>query len=156
MTLPLDVVAYGPKDGEYSTGRRLVPKAAGFYPADYHFPACPVDGELREADAFSVGDCQLRAIETSGHCSGMLSFLITGERRTDLFSGATMFHGGKILMTNVHDCDFQQYVKSVQKLGKLSVDAPLSGHLCVAVRGAVAHSKSPRLFGPNGSTPNIL
>ena len=87
-------------------------KAGGFYPADYHFPACPVDGELREGDLFRVGECQLRAIETSGHCCGMLSFLMTGEGRADLFSGDTIFHGGKILMTNVYDCNFQQYVKA--------------------------------------------
>lgn len=116
-----------------------VAKAGGFYPADYHFPACPVDGELHEGDVFQVGDCQLRAIETSGHCCGMLSFLMTVEGRTHLFSGDTIFHGGKILMTNVHDCDFQQYVRSIQKLRKLSVDALLPGHLSVAVNGGQSH-----------------
>ncbi len=42
-------------------------------------------------------------------------------------------------MTNVYDCDFQPYVKSIQKLGKLSVDALLPGHLCVAVSGGQSH-----------------
>jgi glyoxylase-like metal-dependent hydrolase (beta-lactamase superfamily II) len=69
----------------------------------------------------------------------MLSFLTTGEGRTDLFSGDTIFHGGKILMTNVYDCDFQQYMNSIQKLGKLSVDALLPGHLSVAVSGGQSH-----------------
>lgn len=116
-----------------------VAKAGGFYPADYHFPACPVDGELREGDTLRVGECQLQAIETPGHCCGMLSFLMTGEGRSDLFSGDTIFHGGEILMTNVYDCDFQQYVKSVQKLGKLSVDALLPGHLCMVLSGGQSH-----------------
>jgi glyoxylase-like metal-dependent hydrolase (beta-lactamase superfamily II) len=42
-------------------------------------------------------------------------------------------------MTNVYDCDFQQYVNSLQKLGKLSVDALLPGHLCVALSGGQSH-----------------
>jgi glyoxylase-like metal-dependent hydrolase (beta-lactamase superfamily II) len=132
-------------------------KAGGFYPADYHFPACPVDGELRESDTFRVGDCQLRVIETSGHCSGMLSFLMTSEGRTDLFSGDTIFHGGKILMTNVYDCDFQQYVKSVQKLRNLSVDALLPGHLSVAVSGGQSHiQKALDCLARMVLPPNIL
>ncbi len=132
-------------------------KAEGFYPADYHFPACPVDGELREGDLFRVGECQLRAIETSGHCCGMLSFLMTGEGRADLFSGDTIFHGGKILMTNVYDCNFQQYVKSVQKLGKLSVDALLPGHLSVALSGGQSHiQKALDCLARMVLPPNIL
>lgn len=114
-------------------------KAGGFYPADYHFPACPIDGELREGDIFRVGDCELRAIETSGHCGGMLSFFMTTGGRTHLFSGDTVFHGGKILMTNVYDCDFQQYVKSLQKLDGLSVDVLLPGHLCLALSAGQSH-----------------
>jgi glyoxylase-like metal-dependent hydrolase (beta-lactamase superfamily II) len=128
-------VSAGDEDGISLT----LAKAGGFYPADYRFPACSVDGELREGDIFRVGDCQLRAIETSGHCCGMLSFLTTVEGRTHLFSGDTIFHGGKILMTNVYDCDFQQYVKSVQKLGMLSVDTLLPGHLGIVVGGGQSH-----------------
>jgi glyoxylase-like metal-dependent hydrolase (beta-lactamase superfamily II) len=132
-------------------------KAGGFYPADYHLPACPVDGELRDGDTFRVGECQLRAIETPGHCCGMLSFLMTREGGTDLFSGDTIFHGGKILMTNVYDCDFQQYVKSLQKLGKLSVDALLPGHLSVAVSGGQAHiQKALDCLARMVLPPNIL
>ena len=114
-------------------------KAGGFYPSDYHFQACPVDGALQEGDVFQVGDCQLRAIETSGHCSGMLSFLMKAEGKNHLFSGDTIFHGGRILMTNVYDCDFQQYVRSLQKLANLAVDVLLPGHQCVALGAGQSH-----------------
>ena len=134
-----------------------IAKAGGFYPPDYHFPACPVDGELREGDTFRVGECELRAIETSGHCCGMLSFLMTGDGRTDLFSGDTIFHGGKILMTNVYDCDLQHYVRSLQKLGKLSVDGLLPGHLSVAVNGGQSHiQKALDCLARMVLPPNIL
>ncbi len=72
-----------------------VAKAGGFYPEDYHFPACPVDGELRGGDTFRVGDCQLHAIETSGHCCGMLSFLMNGEGRRTSFPATRFSTVGK-------------------------------------------------------------
>lgn len=132
-------------------------KAGGFYPADCHFLACPVDGELLEGDALQVGGCQLRAIESSGHCCGMLSFLMTDENRIDLFSGDTIFHGGKILMTNVYDCDFQQYVKSIQKLGRFSVDGLFPGPLCVAVNRGQSHiQKAVDSLARMTLPPNIL
>jgi len=132
-------------------------KAGGFYPADYHFQACPVEGELREGDVVRVGDCELRAVETPGHCCGILSFLMSVEGRNHLFSGDTIFHGGKILMSNVYDCDFQQYVQSVQKLGKLSVDTLLPGHLCVALSRGQAHiQKALDCFARMLLPPNIL
>jgi len=115
-------------------------KASGFYPADYRFEACPVDGELRKGEVFCVGDCELHVIETFGHCCGMLSYLVTVGHSTYLFSGDTIFHGGKILMTNVYDyCDFQQYVQSLHKLARLSVHALLPGHLCMVLGGGQAH-----------------
>ena len=60
-------------------------------------------------------------------------------------------------MTNVYDCDFQQYVKSLQKLGKLAVDALLPGHLAVAVNGGQAHiQKALDSLARMALPPNIL
>ena len=57
-----------------------IAKKGGFYPADYVFQACPVAHTLSEEDHFRIGDIELRVLETPGHCSGMLSFiLIEGE-----------------------------------------------------------------------------
>ncbi len=114
-------------------------KAGGFYPEDYHFAACPVDHELCEGDAFRIGDVELRAYDSSGHCSGMLSYLMPYGGNTHLFSGDSIFHGGRILMTNVYDCDFQQYVRNIRKLAALPVDVLLPGHLCVVLKGGQSH-----------------
>lgn len=66
-------------------------------------------------------------------------------------------NGGKILMTNVYDCDFQQYVRSVQKLGKLSIDALLPGHLSVVLNGARYHiQKALDCFARMVLPPNII
>ncbi|MCL5096497.1 MAG: MBL fold metallo-hydrolase [Candidatus Omnitrophica bacterium] len=132
-------------------------KAGGFYPADYHFRPCPVDSELREGDVIRVGDCELRALDTSGHCSGMLSYAMSIDTKTYLFSGDTLFHGGRILMTNVYDCDFQAYVLSLRKLAKLAVDVLLPGHLCVALGGGQGHiRKAVDFLDRMVLPPNIL
>jgi hydroxyacylglutathione hydrolase len=132
-------------------------KAGGFYPPEYHFQACPVDRELREGDTVPVGDSELHVLETPGHCKGMLSFVMNRNGKTCLFSGDTVFHGGKILTTNVYDCDLQAYVKSLRKLAGLSVDALLPGHLCLTLGGGQAHIQKAldcldRMILP----PNIL
>jgi hydroxyacylglutathione hydrolase len=132
-------------------------KAGGFYPGEYHFQACAVDGELHEGDTVRVGDAEVHVFETPGHCNGMLSFLIDRDRKTYLFSGDTVFHGGKILVTNVYDCDLQQYVKSLRKMAPLSVDALLPGHLCVTLSGGQAHiQKALDCLDRMVLPPNIL
>lgn len=114
-------------------------KTGGFYPSDYHFEACPVDRKLHEGDVVRVGDCELNVFETPGHCCGMLSYRMTFDSLTHLFAGDTVFHGGKVLVTNVYDCDLQQYVGSLRKLAQLSVDVLLPGHLCIALAGGEIH-----------------
>ncbi len=132
-------------------------KAAGIYPPDYRFEKCAVDGDLREGDTCQVGDCDLRVLETPGHCGGSLSYLMTVGGRTHLFSGDSIFHGGKILMTNVFDCDFQQYVKTVEKLASLSVDALLPGHFCVSLGAGQAHiEKAAECLRRMTLPPNVL
>jgi len=132
-------------------------KAAGIYPADYRFRDCEVGVELCEGDVRRVGDCELRVLETPGHSMGSLSYLMTAGNRTHLFSGDAVFHGGKILLTNVYDCDLQAYIRSIEKLASLLIDTLLPGHLCVAIGDGHAHLKKaaeclPRMMIP----PNAL
>ena len=82
---------------------------------------------------------------------------MTDGSKTYMFSGDTIFHGGKILMTNVYDCDFQQYVRSLRKLATLGVDALLPGHLCLALGGGQAHiQKALECLDRMVLPPNIL
>ncbi len=132
-------------------------KAAGIYPPDYRFPECVVDRELREGDVCRVGDCELRVLETPGHCCGSLSYVMNAENKTYLFSGDSVFHGGKILMTNVWDCDYQQYVRTVKKLANLRVDALLPGHFCISLGGGQLHiEKAAESLRRMEILPNIL
>lgn len=118
-----------------------IAKRGGFYPVEYQFQACPVPHILREGNIFKVGELEVLAIETPGHCSGMLSFLVKEKERTILFAGDTVFHDGKILVSNVWDCDLQQYVKSIQKLTGYKVDCLLPGHLTISLSAGSRHIK---------------
>ena len=87
----------------------------------------------------------------------MLSFALKEDDRLLLFDGDTVFHDGKILITNVWDCNLQEYVYSVRKLAALEVDALLPGHLTIALSQRTRHIKKEwgtlqRLVVP----PNIL
>lgn len=116
-----------------------IAKQAGYYPQDYRFQSCEVHRELREGDVVNIGDCGLQVIETPGHCSGMLSYYLSLGSRNFLFCGDAIFHGGKIHLSNVWDCDLQQYIQTIEKLSKLSVDALLPGHLSVALSNGGRH-----------------
>lgn len=127
------------RNGDEEKISLAIAKRGGFYPEEYHFRACPVARVLREGDVFRVGDLELTAIETPGHCSGMLSLLLRRGGRSFLFCGDTVFHGGRLLISNLWDCDLQAYVKSIGKLAGCEVDALLPGHLTIALQKGGSH-----------------
>ncbi|MDQ4078424.1 MAG: MBL fold metallo-hydrolase [Chloroflexota bacterium] len=132
-------------------------KDAGFYPPEYHFPACPVDQEVREDDVIQVGSLSLTAYETPGHSAGHISYLMRGADRTFLFGGDLVFWGGKVLLQNIPDCSIQAYADSVMKIEKLDFDALLPGHLSVSLRDGKRHIDSAAAsFRKLGIPPNIL
>jgi glyoxylase-like metal-dependent hydrolase (beta-lactamase superfamily II) len=134
-----------------------VAKRGGFYPQDYIFRACPVEHILAEDDVFRVGDLELKVIETPGHSSGMLSFVLKEQDQRFLFDGDTIFHDGKLLITNVWDCNLQEYVASVRKLAALEVDALLPGHLTISLSQGTRHiQKAWNALERLAVPPNIL
>lgn len=145
------------QDGDEERISLAVAKRGGFYPADYVFRACKVSRVLAEGDWLAVGNLRLSALETPGHCSGMLSLLLDDCGRRCLFTGDTVFHGGKILVSNLWDCNVQEYAASIRKLAQIEFDALLPGHLAIALRGGdrhvrQAHQTMERLSMP----PNII
>lgn len=134
-----------------------VAKAAGFYPADFNLPPCPVDRELVEGDVVKVGDLEMTAYETPGHCDGHLSFLITGADRRYLLGADLVFWGGRILLQNIHDCRIDAYSNSVFKAEKLEFDALLPGHLQISLGNGKAHiSAAAASFRQLGVPPNLM
>jgi hydroxyacylglutathione hydrolase len=133
-----DLVRAGDETGT-SVG---VAKAAGLYPPDYRLEPCAVDGELSGGDRIPVGDLVLECIETPGHARGHLSFLLEHEGRRSLFGGDVVFHGGKILLQNIHDCSLQAMVASLRTLRGLAIDALFPGHLAFSLQDGQRHIES--------------
>lgn len=114
-------------------------KRAGIYPADYHFEPCPVDVELHEGETITVGDLELRVIETPGHSQGHVSYLLQHKSQTILFGGDLVFFGGRILLQNTWDCDLQAHLDSLAKLREAQIDVLLPGHLTFSLKDGQRH-----------------
>ncbi len=109
-------------------------RKAGGYPADFVFPACPVDGELVEGAAVQAGDLAIEVVETPGHAAGHLSYVLRRGGRTSVFCGDAFFFGGRILLQHTWDCSLQDSIRSVERLAALDLDGLYPGHLTFTVR----------------------
>ncbi len=134
-----------------------VAKAAGFYPLDFHFPACPVARTVVEGDVIQVGDLALHVWETPGHSDGHLSFTFAGSDRTYLVGGDLVFWGGRVVLQNIHDCRIDAYGASVRKMAQQSFDGLLPGHVQISLRdGKQWVEQAAHSFNQLGVPPNLL
>jgi hydroxyacylglutathione hydrolase len=111
-----------------------VARRAGSYPPEFAFPPCPVDAELADGAAVKIGDLTLTALETPGHASGHLAYVLRQGDRVSVFCGDAVFFGGTVLLQHTWDCSLQESISSVERLAALSVDGLFPGHLTFAVR----------------------
>jgi glyoxylase-like metal-dependent hydrolase (beta-lactamase superfamily II) len=116
-----------------------VAKTAGIYPADYRLEPCAVEDELAEGDRVTIGDVELECVDTPGHAGGHLSFLLEHGGRRSLFAGDVVFHGGRILLQNTHDCRLEALTASLRKLRGLRIDALFPGHFAFSLRDGQRH-----------------
>lgn len=109
-------------------------RRAGGYPADFVLHPCPVDGELADGAEVQVGDLTLTVLNTPGHATGHISFLLRQGPRLSVFCGDAVFFGGKILLQHTWDCSLQESIASVERLAALPIDGLYPGHLTFTVR----------------------
>lgn len=114
-------------------------KQAGFYPVDYTFEPVEVDREVVEGDRFRVGALEVDVFETPGHCNGHVSYRLHGRNRRYLFAGDVVFHSGRIVLQNIHDCSIQKSADSVAKLAEVEFEAFLPGHMAIALNNGRRH-----------------
>jgi glyoxylase-like metal-dependent hydrolase (beta-lactamase superfamily II) len=131
-------------------------KAAGFYPADVVFRACPCAGDLVEGETFAVGRLRITPFDTPGHSDGHVSLLVEGGERTYLLQGDLVFHGGTILLQNTHDCSIQRYAASVAKVAALDFDALLPGHLAISLQNGKRHVQAAHAVFSHLGVPKNL
>jgi hydroxyacylglutathione hydrolase len=133
------VTAQHLREGDEAGVSLDVAKEAGLYPSDYVLERCEITVEVSDGDTIIVGDLECRVIETPGHCDGHISVLLERDGRRFLFAGDVIFHGGTILLQNIHDCRLDAHVASLRKLRSLQIDALLPSHLAFDLTDGQRH-----------------
>lgn len=118
-----------------------VARRHGHFPMDYRFPACPVDRRVGEGDTVRVGRWTLNVLDTPSQSKGHLCFYGEVDGLKCAFTGDAVFVGGTIGLITTHDCNLQDYARSVIKLGKLEVDAFLPSHGSFELKNGGRHLK---------------
>jgi glyoxylase-like metal-dependent hydrolase (beta-lactamase superfamily II) len=116
-------------------------KTFGFYPADYEWEPTEVEVEFRDGDRIKVGELELEAIATPGHCNGHYCLRLGGRDRTYLFTSDCVFWGGAIILQNVPDSNLQLYAASCNRIADLEWDALLPGHHMISLRNGRRHAE---------------
>lgn len=126
--------------GDVEASSIALARRSGMYPADFPYPACPVDGELVDGATVQAGDVTVEALETPGHAAGHLSFIWRRNGWTGVFTGDSLFAGGKILLQHTWDCTVQDSIRSVERLAALGVNGFFPGHGIFSLRNGRRHA----------------
>lgn len=114
-------------------------RRAGIYPADYRYRACPVDHVMEPDETIRLGDVSVRVIPTPGHSRDHISYLVQTPGRRMLLAGDALFHGGKVAIQDIADCDIAATCETVRRLAAIEFDALLPGHLAFTLRNGRRH-----------------
>lgn len=133
-----------------------VMKKPGGYPDDYEFRSCAVDGELIDRDRLKLGSVELEVLETPGHCSGHLAFVLHRSGGVDLFSGDAAFANGRILLQDLWDCSVGESTRAIRRLAGHRPDGLYPGHGMFAVQRGWLHLYSAMADVESGLPPRQL
>lgn len=114
-------------------------RAAGSYPIDYVYRACPVDKILEAGEVVEIGPVTIELISTPGHSHDHHCYLATNAGKRYLIGGDAIFFGGKIVLQNTYDCNVPESIQSIQRLATYSFEALLPGHLNFSLRNGQRH-----------------
>ncbi|MGD9511027.1 MAG: MBL fold metallo-hydrolase [Geminicoccaceae bacterium] len=117
-------------------------KAAGIYPQDYRWRSCPIECPVVDREIVELGGFSVQAVTTPGHSADHVSWLVRRGARTWLVAGDALFHGGRIVLQHIYDCDIAAYARSLRALAELEFDALLPGHGAFSLHHAVRHAKA--------------
>lgn len=130
------LVANGDEDG-ISLGRA---RRAGVYPLDYVYSSCAIDHVVVPGEAVRIGEVSILPIATPGHSHDHLAYLVETSARRLLVGGDALFHGGRIAIQDIEDCDIAAYCRTIRTLAALEFDALLPGHLAFSLKDGQRHA----------------
>ena len=115
---------------------------------DRSFHGCPVDREVHDGDRLDFGSMTFYAIWTPGHTPGSTCYLLKHKNKQILFSQDIALHNGRHAWMAHPYADWDQYLKSLEKLGNFRLsgrliryDLLLPGHGVVELEGAMRSVK---------------
>jgi glyoxylase-like metal-dependent hydrolase (beta-lactamase superfamily II) len=127
------------RDADEAGFNLAVARAAGRYPSDYGLQPVPNVRALDDDEEVRIGRLRMRVIHTPGHSAGGACYLLHGRERTYLFTGDTLFFGGKVLILSSDDSNVVELRRSVARLAQVQVDALMPGHLLLTLAGGGEH-----------------
>jgi glyoxylase-like metal-dependent hydrolase (beta-lactamase superfamily II) len=116
-----------------------IARQRGLYPPDCRLRACPVARTLADGERIEASGGSIEALATPGHSADMTSFVVRRQGRALLFSGDTVFHGGRVSMIATWDCNPLAYAASIERLASLNADALFPGHGLWSLENAQTH-----------------
>lgn len=132
-----------------------VGKASGAYPPDYSISPTPVD-VTSDGERVQIGSLTVEAVDTPGHASGHMCYLVRSDGRRDLFTGDMMLTRGRLIIQNTWDCDSVAYLRSVRRLRELSIDGFFPGHFSFAAQRGKRHIEMANQAMDAGGFPPTL
>ena len=112
--------------------------ARGMYPAGFTVGACEAS-PIKDGENVQIKDVSFTAIHTPGHCSGHNSYLVATPEKRYLFSGDSIFLGGRISLQNIWDCSRAEYARTARRLDELEFDALLPSHFGIDLSEGKRH-----------------
>ncbi|MCC7352181.1 MAG: MBL fold metallo-hydrolase [Anaerolineae bacterium] len=141
--LGLQVVASAATARWLSTGDEVgiglaAARRAGLYPESARLEPCPVDVVVADGDVVAVGGLSVTALATPGHSADHTAYLLADDAPA-LFSGDSIFVGGKIIVQNLPDCVLSDYVMTIRRLAGLQIARLLPSHGLLALKRGQQH-----------------
>jgi glyoxylase-like metal-dependent hydrolase (beta-lactamase superfamily II) len=132
-------------------------RAAGAYPKDYVYQACPVENTLEPGEKQRIGQLEIEAIPTPGHSHDHHCYLVTSPAKRYLIGGDAIFFGGRIILQHTYDCSVPDTVASLQRLADYEFDALLSAHLNFSLNNGHRHIEAAcAVIDQLGCPPSIF
>ena len=128
-------------------------REAGGYPSDFVYHACPIDRTVADCDMLSFGDTKVTAIGTPGHSHDHLAYLVEQPDRTLLVAGDALFHGGRVGVQNVYDCNVAEICRSVRRLADLHYEMFLPGHGPFSLQNGRRHADAAMDYVRHNACP---
>jgi glyoxylase-like metal-dependent hydrolase (beta-lactamase superfamily II) len=127
------------RDADESGFNLDVARTAGRYPRDYALRPVANVRALEDNEEVTIGHLRLQVVHTPGHSAGGACYLVHGRDRSYLFTGDTLFFGGKVLILSSADSNVVELRRSVARLATLQVDALMPGHLLLTLSDGAEH-----------------